>query len=479
MWKPHEGPQTDFCTRGEFEVLFGGAAGPGKTDCLIMEAARFVRYPRYRALILRRTFPQLQEIIDRCWNYYPGKNAIYRAGEHRWYFPSGATVQLGHMQHENDKYNYQGKEYHFVGFDEVTQFTNTQYLYLHSRTRSTIQEIPTRIRATTNPGGIGHLWCKDRFVDVANPGTPYIDPETGQSRVFIPAKVTDNPTLVENDPAYIARLKALPEIERLRLLDGVWDAFEGQVFQELSQRIHGCEPFAVPPEWEHFCSFDWGFAKPYSVGYYAIDYDKTLYRIGFIYGCKGTEEDVGLRQTTIEIAREIQEYEIERKFPKIRFRVADPACWSKRPLKDGSQGPSVIEDMGKEGLFFVKGDNNRILGKQQVHQRFKMEEDIDASTGEVIKEYPRFACFNNDVHFWRTMMNLRQDEKNPEDVDTDQEDHIYDEFRYACMSRPITPKRKNKIPRGSFKAERDRYIRAKRYAQRHGTSIEAAYGRIR
>jgi hypothetical protein len=445
-----------------------------------MEAARYVGHPRYKALILRRTFPQLQEIIDRCWNWYPKitEKAVYRATEHRWYFPSGATVQLGHMQHEADKYSYQGKEYAWIGFDEVTQFTQTQYLYLHSRCRSTIPELPTRIRATTNPGGIGHVWCKERFVDIAKPGEVYIDPKTGQSRMFIPARVTDNPTLVENDPAYIARLEGLPEIERLRLLEGVWDVFEGQCFTELSQRVHGSEPFDIPPEWEKFMAFDWRFAKPFSVGWYAVDFDGTLYRYREWYGNKEDADihDIGLRMSNVDIARGIWDREKE----NVAFRVADPACWSKKPQKGGIKGPSVIEDLGKEGLYFIKADNNRILGKNQVHERFRLEEEINEQTGEVLKEYPRFMAFNNQEHFWRTMLDIRLDPKNPEDVDTDQEDHIYDEFRYACMTRPVVPKHKPKgPPKGTFQAERNRYIKAKQYALRHGVSMEVAYGRVR
>ena len=145
QWYPHEGPQKEFCSRPEFEVLFGGAAGPGKTDCLIMEATRYAKYDTYRGLILRRTFPQLQEIIDRCWHWYPKMGATYRSGEHRWNFEGGGIVQLGHMQHEQDKYNYQGKEFHFIGFDELTQFTPTQYMYLHSRARSTDPDHARRI----------------------------------------------------------------------------------------------------------------------------------------------------------------------------------------------------------------------------------------------------------------------------------------------------------------------------------------------
>lgn len=477
QWIPHEGPQTDFCSRGEFEVLFGGAAGPGKTDCLIMEATRFVYHPRYRAIILRRTFPQLQEIIDRTRTWYPliDPKAVFRATEHRWYFPSGATIQLGHMQHEPDKYNYQGKEFHFVGFDEVTQFTEGQYLYLFSRTRSTVTELPSRIRSTTNPGGIGHLWCKKRFIDVAKPGETYVDPETGLSRVFIPAKLQDNPTLLANDPGYVQRLMSLPPIERMRLLEGTWDIFEGQVFTELSQRVHGCEPFQIPPEWEKFMVLDWGYAKPFSVGWYAVDYDGVLYRYREYYGCKDGEEDKGLRMTAPEVARGI----LEREKEKVRYRIADPACWNATPKKDKTLGPSVVEDMAKEGVHFLKADNNRELGKLQVHQRLKIEEKRNAD-GEVIEEHPQVIIFNDQVGFWRTMPMLRADEKNIEDVDTNQEDHIYDEFRYACMSRPITTKYKAQgPPPGSFAAERSKLIRARKYAQQHGISLGEAYQRIR
>ena len=475
VWRPHDGPQREFCSRSEFEVLFGGAAGPGKTDCLVIEATRYITHPRYRAIIVRRTFPQLQEIIDRCWRFYPMLDGEYRATEHRWYFPSGATIQLGHMQHEDDKYNYQGKEYHFIGFDEVTQFTKTQYLYLFSRCRSTVPELPSRIRATTNPGGIGHIWCKERFIDPMKPIKTYVDPVTGLSRIFIPAKIYDNPTLIENDPGYLKRLEALPEVERMRLLEGSWDVFEGQVFGELSMLVHGCDSFEVPAEWEKFMAFDWGYSKPFSVAWYALDYDGVLYRYREWYGCKDNEHDIGLKMSATDIARGIWEREKE----KVRFRVADPACWNKRPKKDGPPGPSVVEDMSKEGIYFTKADNNRILGKLQVHNRLKMEEEIDPSTGEITKSYPRCLIFRNNKHFWRTMMELRLDPKNPEDVDTDQEDHIYDEFRYACMARPVIPRKKERIPPGSFMAERNKYIKAKKYAQRHGVSLEAAYGRVR
>lgn len=476
MWIPHAGGQEEFCSRGEFEGLYGGRAGPGKTDCLIALATRHVAHPEYKGILFRRTFPQLQEIIDRCWQRYPSLGGVYRSTEHRWYFPSGATIALSHMQHENDMYNHQGKEYQFAGFDELTQFLLTQYLYIFSRIRSTNPNIPARIRASTNPGGIGHQWVKDRFIVNATPRTTYVDPKTGLSRIFIPGAVEDNPSLFQNDPGYLARLEALPEVERLRLLHGVWDAFEGQVFPELSQRVHGIEPFDIPPEWEKFCVLDWGFAKPFSVGWYAVDYDGVLYRYREWYGCKEGESDVGLKIPAYEVARGIHEREKE----KVRFRIADPSIWHPRPdsRKGEARGPTIQDDFAAEKIFFLKADNDRLQGKMQVHKRLKLDEVVDKSTGEVTEIAP-VRVFNNCDHFWRTMTQMQESPNNPEDVDTDQEDHIYDEFRYACMSRPIKPKKVERIPVGSFAHERKKLIRAKEYARRHGTSLETAYQRIR
>jgi len=488
-WYPHPGPQITFCRRGEFEVLFGGAAGPGKTDCLVMEATRFVVNSRYRAIIFRRTFPQLQEIIDRCWQWYPLLGAVYRATEHRWYFPSGAAINLGHMQHETDKFNHQGKEYHFVGFDELTQFLESQYLYLHSRVRTTDPTIPLRIRSTTNPGGPGHTWVRNRFIVPAKPLESYIDPASGQSRCFVPATVYDNPSLMQADPGYIQRLEALPEVEKMRLLYGNWDAFEGQVFTELSQRTHGCDPFPIPPEWEHFMVFDWGYGRPWAALWFAVDFDGEIYLYRAYYGMRkgdGGKYDPhrGARQTNAEICREIHRQEKER----MGFRVADPACWAPTKQRGSNTilGPSFVEDAAKDGLFWLKADNDRIRGKQQIHMRLRIEEETNPDTGEVIAERPRFHAFIHDENgeigvkrWWDEMTSLQEDDKNPEDVDTDQADEGYDCTRYAFMARPITPKRTERVPPGSFAAERRRLIRARQYSKRHGVSLTAAYQRVR
>lgn len=478
-WIPHPGAQTDFCSRGEFEVLFGGQAGPGKTDCLIALATRFIEFPTYKAIIFRRTFPQLQEIIDRCWVLYPTLGGVYRSTEHRWYFPGGAIIALSHMQHEADMYNHQGKEYQGIFIDELTHFMERMYLYMFSRVRSTDPRIPARIRSTSNPGGIGHLWVKERFVTNAIHGSTFIDPGTGLSRVFIPGTRKDNPTLSLNDPGYESRLDSLPNIERLRLKEGVWDAFEGQVFTELSMRTHGIEPFDIPPEWEKWFVFDWGYSKPFSCGWYAMDYDGKVFRYREWYGCKEGEHDVGLKMNASDVARGI----LSREKPgeKIRLRIADPSIWNILPdtRRNEVRGPSIYDDMMTEGVFFLKADNDRAQGKLQMHKRLTLEEEINTETGEIIKQEAQFFAFNDQKAFWRTLPEMREDPNNPNVLLEDTEDHVADEFRYSCMFKPVKPKRVEKIQPGTFAHTRNKFIRAKKYARTHGVSIETAYQRIR
>lgn len=471
-WYPHPGFQQNVCSRWEFEVFAGGAAGPGKTDLLIMEAARHVDNPNYKAVLFRRTFPQLQEIIDRCHKYYPLIDAKtdYRAGEHRWYWPSGATINLSHMQYDASKYDHQGKEYQFLGFDELTQFLPTQYLYLFSRVRSTDQTIPARVRATSNPGGVGHQFTKDRFkIGLVEPGETIWDERSGLSRVFIPGLLEDNPSLSENDPGYLDRLELLPEVERQRLRFGIWDAFEGQVFQELNQKVHGFPRMhELPQDWEYFRSFDWGYSKPFSVGWWGVDFDNNLYRVRSWYGNREDvdDKDVGLKMSDVEIARGIKKREAEMGV-RVKPGPADPSIWSKNPRKS-VKGPPTAEVMQREGIIWLKGDNDRLNGKRQLHHRLQLNDE----------GLPTVFFSNDDEHFWRTMPLLRENERNPEDVDTASEDHIYDEVRYALMSRPMKPHVTTRSTVGTFQHERSKLIRAKAIAARYGVSLHDAYGKV-
>ena len=373
---------------------------------------------------------------------YPTIGGEYTSSEHRWYFPSGGKITLGHCQNEGDKYNYHGKEFHYLGFDELTEFEESQFTFICANVRRSVPDLDLRVRATSNPGGRGHVWVKKMFVDACPPGKPikyiggdgiehemltpgtYVEPKSGTTRCFVPATVYDNPSITVNDPDYVHRLELLPELEKKRFLYGEWDVFEGQVFTELTQYTHGTEDFPIPPEWEKIMVFDWGYARPYCALYFAVSHDGVIYLYKEKYGMVDNDPNKGVRQTNTQICREL--YKIENE--KINIRVADPACWSPTKLKGSNQvhGPSFIEDAAREGFYFLKADNDRLRGKQQVHQRFHLDQLINEETGEIIEESPRFVAFNSCKRWWEEMQSLYEDARNPEDVDTDQPDEGYD-----------------------------------------------------
>lgn len=446
IWTPQP-KQAVFMARPEYEALYGGAAGGGKSDAIVIEALRQVHIPHYKALILRKTFPQLAELIDKTLNYYPRAfpGARYNASSHTWTFLSGAKIIFGAMQHTKDKVKYQGQAYDFIAFDELTHFTFEEYSYMFSRNRPNGPGTRVYIRATANPGGVGHGWVKERFITAGTPMQPIEEdvewsrPDGGkelrtQKRIFVPSSVFDNPALLDNDPMYVQRLASMPEAERNALLYGNWDTFSGQVFVEwVNDRehyadrkyTHVIEPFAVPEDWAIWCGMDWGYSRPFSVGWYAVDRDRRLYRIRELYGCNGTPNQ-GVRWEPGQLAREMKKIEAED--PNLRGRrirrVGDPAIWG----SDGTESIGAL--MERERVYFEKGDHARMDGKMQVHHRLAFDEN----------GWAMLYVFNTCRHFIRTVPSLVYDETNVEDVDSDGEDHIYDELRYVCMENPIAPR---------------------------------------
>lgn len=450
IWKPQK-KQKMFMSRSEYECLYGGAAGGGKSDSLLIEALRQVRIPHYRAIIFRRTHPQLSELIDRSNELYPKifPGCKYNRSSKCWTFKSGAKIYFGSMQYEEDRINYQGKRYDFIAFDELTHFTWNQYSYMFSRNRPSGPGTRVYMRASTNPGGVGHGWVKERFITAAPPMTPIetemnvIDPDGNEisvkrKRVFVPSSVFDNEILLKNDPNYLANLSLLPEAERQALLYGSWDSFDGQVFTEFKDNPEGYEsgknthvikPFAVPGHWKRFISFDFGFSHPYSVGFWTIHpRSGTLYRYHEIYGCQANTPNKGLYLPPDAIAKKIceyMEYEQKKVGCKLSYRcVADPAIWDDRY---GSQA-SPAKVMLKHGISFEKANNNRLAGKMQIHYRLEFNE----------QGFPKMYIFNTCRDFIRTLPNIVYDKHNIEDIDTECEDHIYDETRYFLMMNPVS-----------------------------------------
>ena len=461
IWRPQE-RQAVFMQRGEDEVLYGGAAGGGKSDALVIEATRQVDIPYYKGLILRKTYPQLTELIEKSRRYYPAAfpGARYNEQRHTWTFPSGAKVVFGSLQHERDKFNYQGKAYDFIAFDELTQFSFEEYIYLKSRNRPNGPGTRVYMRSTANPGGVGHAWVKERFITAGAPMETlweeavvvYPDGHSEKqrlSRAFVPSTVFDNRILLQNDPRYLARLASLPERERRALLYGDWDSYKGQFFEDfriepdmraanvagvnlpretLRQQRRWChviEPFPIPAAWRIYRSFDWGYNRPFSLGWWAVDPDGVVYRILEMYGCTETPNQ-GVKWVPEKVFREIAR--AEREHPWLKGRriggVADPAIWN------AETGVSIAETAGRCGVWFDKGDHQRIPGWMQLHYRLSFDEN----------GFPGLYVFNTCKAFIRTVPTLRTDPARPEDLDTAGEDHAADETRYFIMSRPIQPR---------------------------------------
>lgn len=437
VWEPQPGPQSSAVTAAFVdELFFGGARGGGKSDFLLGDFLQDVGLGNvWRGIMFRKTYPELEELQMRAMEIYPKVGGVYKTSKSSdypfancWYFPGGATLKMRYLESESDADGYQGHQYTWIGFDELTNHA-TPYAYnkLKACLRSAAG-VHGRIRASGNPGGKGHIWVKARFIDAAPPYHPLMD-ENGLLRMFIPSKVTDNIYLRDNTQ-YIALLKSSGSAELVKAwLNGDWDIVAGAYFDCWDKSKHVIKPFRIPTDWTRFRSFDWGSAKPFSVGWWAISDGglllpdgrnlpkNALVRYREWYGCQPGEPNVGLKLTAEAVGKGIHERE---KKETMAYGVADPACWK----VDG--GPSIADRMAKEKARFKQADNSRINGWDQMRQRF---EGID---GE-----PMIYVFDTCLDSIRTIPLLQHDSNNPEDLDSEMEDHAADDWRYACMSRPF------------------------------------------
>jgi len=424
VFKPNSGPQTDFLASSEREVFYGGARGGGKSYAMLVDPLRYCDKTNHRALLLRRTMPELRDLITHSQRLYsrafPG--AKWREQEKEWRFPSGAKIEFGYAENMTDVLRYQGQSYTWIGIDELPQYPSPDiYNFLRSSLRSVDPNIPVFMRATGNPGNIGSQWVKEMFVEPGEPNKSFdinISTPAGNkiiTRRFIPAKLQDNPYLMQTDD-YYAMLASLPEVQRKQFLDGDWDAFEDSAFPEFNKNTHIVEPFDIPKGWQRFRAADWGYSSPACCLWFAIDYDNNLWIYRELYTKKITA-DVFARKV-LELERE--EY--------IRYGVLDASTWAKR----GDIGPSIAETMIQTGCRWRPSDRtpkSRISGKLEIHKRLKLNDDK--------KKEPGIRIFSTCRNLIRTLPILPLDENNPEDINTDVEDHAYDALRYGCMSRPI------------------------------------------
>ena len=423
IFKPNGGPQTEFLAASEREVFYGGARGGGKSYAMLVDPLRYCSRPHHRALLIRRTMPELRDLISKSQllysKAYPG--AKWREQEKEWRFPSGAKIEFGYAENMTDVLRYQGQSYTWIGIDELPQYPSPDiYNFLRSSLRSVDKEIPVFMRATGNPGNVGSGWVREMFVEPGEPNKSFevkINTPAGVksiTRRFIPAKLQDNPYLMQTDDYYIM-LASLPEVQRKQFLDGDWDAYENSAFPEFNKITHVVEPFEIPRGWYKFRAADWGYSSPACVLWFAVDYDNNLWIYRELYTSKVTAD---------KFARQVLDLE---QSEYIQYGVLDSSTWARR----GDVGPSIAETMIQQGCRWRPSDRSprsRISGKLEIHKRLMLKD-----------EQPGIRIFSNCRNLIKTLSALPVDSSNPEDVDTTAEDHAYDALRYGCMSRPTHP----------------------------------------
>jgi len=435
LFKPNEGPQTDFLASSEREVLYGGAAGGGKSFAMLADPLRGINNPNFSGLLVRHTTEELRELIQKSQELYPKAIPGIKWSERKsqWVSPKGGRLWMSYLDRDLDVMRYQGQAFNWIGFDELTQWsTPFAWDYMRSRLRSTDPSLGLYMRATTNPGGAGHQWVKKTFVDPSPANTPFWATELesgnvitfpkGHSREgqplfrrrFIPANLFDNPYLAESGD-YEAMLLSLPEHQRRQLLDGDWDVSEGAAFPEFNRQIHVVEPYKIPASWTKFRACDYGYGSYSAVVWIAITPAEQL----VIY----RELQVS-KVLAVDLADMILQLEADD--GRIQYGVLDSSLWHKR----GDTGPSLAEQMIVRGCRWRPSDRSkgsRVAGKNEVHRRLQVDE---------FTQEPRMVVFNNCTNLISQLPSLPLDKKNPEDVDTNAMDHMYDALRYGIMTRP-------------------------------------------
>src|SRR5262245_5904206 len=439
VYEAQAGPQSALIACPIEDVFFGGARGGGKTFALlgdwISHADLYAEHAR--GIFFRKTYPELDEVQDQAGRIYPALGAQYNVGKRTWMFRNGATLKMRYLDSERDADMYQGHQYTWMAFDELTNWPLPKAIdSLRACLRSGSAPVAKSFRASGNPGGVGHNWVKARYIDPAPPKTAFFDGQMECWRVFIPSRLDDNPALQRNDPDYWKRVKAATygnEALEKAWRYGDWDIVAGGMFDDLWRRDkHVIEHFDIPSSWTIDRSFDWGSSKPYSVGWWAESdgtiapngraYPRgTLFRIHELYGWNGRPNE-GCKKLAVEIADDIKATEAALGL-KVSPGPADDAIW------DEENGNCIARDMAARGVYWTKAGKRpgtRKTGWEKLRRYLK------AATQFPMEE-PGMFVFSNCTHFIRTVPVLPRDDKITDDVDTDAEDHVGDEARYRVL----------------------------------------------
>lgn len=435
-YMPFEGPQAAFDASTEFEVLYGGAKGPGKSHALLYKPLHWIHRALCKVLFLRVDFPSLQENMDRAQREFPKFGATWKETDRRWTFPSGARFEFGYAETIKDVRRYAGREPSIICYDQIEQLADEKvWTELLAEIRSPDPAIVRQALASANPGGPGEPWLMTRFVkpcgtDGAKVYRDLEEPE--MTRRFIPGRVTDNP-IYANDKKYMATLRALPRRQREQKLEGKWGIGSGRGLEELTERIHVIPPFEIPKHWTVWGGFDWGFGHPFSFGWFAQDTDGTVYLVDTIHGH---------RELPWQQAEKIRARAPERYRSLVH---AGHDCWAERKA-EGQNAKTVAQTFSEHGILLRKAVLDRVQGLNNIREYIKWQGPTNAA-GEMEIWRPRFFLFDtpaNQVVF-TTLESMMTDPEDPEDVlkrDADPDsgeggDDDYDMVRYALMARPM------------------------------------------
>lgn len=438
VWRPQSKPQKALVDCPLPEVFFGGARGGGKTDGVLGKwALKEKRYgAKFNAIMFRRTTVSSEDAIERSKDIYKPLGGKYNESKLIWRMPNGGRVSFAYLDSVKDAEEYQGRNVTDAWVEEAGQYPDSAPIDRLFGVLRSAGGVPVQLILTANPGGAGQHWIAARYGLIPFPLGPKVvtrELENGalHKAAVIPSRITDNRVLLHGDPGYINRLHLVGSAALVRAwLDGDWSAVEGAFFDCWEPKKHIVEPFAIPRDWMRFRSFDWGSAKPFSVGWWAVVGDDfrgmprgALLRYREWYGASGPNK--GLKLTTEQVAAGILERD---EGDKIVYSVADPAIFA----EDG--GPSRAEVFSRHGVYFRRADNKRVPGNGAMGGWDEMRQRL-IGEGGVPMLYTLSTCRDSI----RTIPALQHDRNRAEDVDTEAEDHAADEWRYACMSRPWVP----------------------------------------